>query len=349
MAYQIGSTGMFGGVRVTDATQQSYFATYTNRDDLLDLISNIAPWETPLFSSLPKVKARHVVHDWVQDTLGATSTGGVAEGKDFTVDEIDQRTRKTNICQIFRKDIQVTNTQRAVDPVGVRDEYAYQISKALKEIARNIETKLFSASGSCATGTTGAASIMKGLDDFLVTAEGAISVHANATGQYWDVDSGGGTSASATMMSEGRLNGMLQSVWENGGNPDKVFVSGAVKRQISAFSGISGSRRNIQMTEKKLVGSVDVYDSDFGLVQVVLDRWVFSPAAATGDHTVQTGRAYFLESGMQRIAVLRPIKHVPLPPAGDSTRGMVLGELTLEVLNAGANGRLNAVAQHLPA
>jgi hypothetical protein len=315
-----------------------------NREDLLDMISNIDPWETPAFTSFPKTRANHVLHEWLTDTLPATSSAGAIEGADWSCSDAGARTRVQNVCQIFRQDFFVSNTQRAVNPAGIRDEYAYQVQKNLKAIARNIETRIFAQSGSCATGTTGAIRNMKGLNDFISTT----NIHANSTDAGFTYpNAAAGTSASATAIDEDRFNVMLQLAFEQGGNPDKCFVNAGPKRQISAFSGQGASRRNIAMTEKKLVASVDVYDSDFGLIQIVLDRWVYNPATTGSDHTDLNGSAYFLETGMQRIAFLRPIRHVPLAPIGDSTRGMVLGELTLEVLNEKSAARLNAVGSRV--
>src|SRR5438046_10631971 len=94
-----------------------YNAGSANREDLLDLITNIDPWDTPFFSSAPKVQANHVTHEWITDSLNATATGGTVEGADFAVDTLTQRSRKSNICQIFTKHIAVSDTQRQVNPV----------------------------------------------------------------------------------------------------------------------------------------------------------------------------------------------------------------------------------------
>src|SRR6185503_12106948 len=95
-----------------------------NREDLLDLISNIDPYDTPFVTSAPKVKANAVLHQWLTDTLPATSTAGLNEGDDFGVGTATTRpARLTNQCQIFRKDIIVSETQRAVDAAGFRDAF----------------------------------------------------------------------------------------------------------------------------------------------------------------------------------------------------------------------------------
>jgi hypothetical protein len=64
-------------------------------------------------------------HEWLTDTLAATSTAGAIEGDDWSFNTATTRpVRRTNRTQIFRKDIAVSETQRAVNPAGFRDAYS---------------------------------------------------------------------------------------------------------------------------------------------------------------------------------------------------------------------------------
>jgi len=318
-----------------------------NREDLMDMVSIIDPWEAPLFLASPKKTVNHVTVEWLVDSLGATSTAAAAEGADFSQSaDAVARTRRQNVTQIFRRDILVTNTQRAVNPAGVRDEYEYQIEKALKEIARNIECGLFMASAASAVGTTATARQWKGLAVQHTT--NVDTMNSSALG-IQNLATLGGLSASATLMTEDRFNAMLELIFNNGGNPDTAYVNAATKRQISNFVGPASilgaattqhtvTSRNIGASEKKIIASIDVYDSDFGMIQIVMDRWIYQPANVATNHTDYYGRAWFIETGMVQMGILRPIRHVPLAAVGDSTRGMVLGELTNMVINEKANG-----------
>ena len=35
----------------------------------LERITSITPWDTPFFSTLPKVRSPHIYHEWLTDTL----------------------------------------------------------------------------------------------------------------------------------------------------------------------------------------------------------------------------------------------------------------------------------------
>ena len=113
-----------------------------------------------------------------------------------------------------------------------------------------------------------------------------------------------------------------------------------VKRQVSAFTVPGAAQgtphaRNIAAVDKKLVGAIDFYDSDFGLIQIVLDRWVpesTNTTTATASATATGGQMFFLSRAINRIAWLRPVHHELIGKRGDSVAGYVVGECTLEVL-----------------
>lgn len=329
----IGSTYLFGfGVGDTATTQ--------NKQDVLDMVVNIDPYDTPFTTSAPKTKASFTTHEWIQDTLAAAVTGGAAEGADFGTPDISARTRVTNITQIFRKDLRVSNTQRAVSPYGIRDEYAYQVMKATREIARNIELSMFT-NQTTATGTTAAGRIMKTIPGFLTTnspySRGTALGNASANG-----------TSTGYPIYEGDFNAMLELIYTQGGNPDSVYVSPGVKRYMSKYggaaSGLSANylelRRNIGAAERRLVRAINVYESDFGVIQIVLDRWVPQATATASATEDVSGRMFFLERSRHRLAFLRPMRHIPLAPNGDSTRGIVLGELTYECLAQKGSGQI---------
>lgn len=306
-----------------------------NQEDLLDLITNIDPYDTPWVTQAPKVQANHVVHEWLTDSLGSVDTTGSAEGADYLYDTSTTPSRVFNVTMILRQDIGVSETQRAVNPAGFKDAYAYEVQKATKRLAIKLETIIFanltSATGLTATaGGSANARVMRNLQSYILTNT------AFATN---------GSAASAGNLSALDFNSMLQTIYAAGGNPEQCYVSPKVKQQISAFT-VTSQNRNIAAVEKKLVNAVDVYDSDFGLIQIVLDRWVpqstnTSTAAATALDF--SGQVFFLQRAMNRLAWLRPMAHSLIGKRGDNVAGMVLGEVTLEVLNEKANGRILSV------
>ena len=317
------------------------------KEDLLEQITNISPYDTPFVSQAPKVGCRHIYHQWLQDSLAAVGTvpntlTGAVEGADWSYDATTAATREFNVTMILRKDLGLSESQRAVDVAGFADQYAYEVQKAGKELAIKLERLCF-GDLSTSTGASGTARVMRGLQNFIATN----TAFAGAIG---------GTVGDAThdgIVTVGDFNEMLNSIYVQGGNPEQVYVSPRVKRQVSAFTvpgAAAGSphARNIAAVDKKLVGAIDFYDSDFGLIQIVLDRWVpestnSAGTTATGSATNTGGQMFFLSRAINRIAWLRPVHHELIGKRGDSVAGYVVGECTLEVLAEKANGRIKSV------
>ena len=281
------------------------------REDLLDIIVNISPTETPMLSGFKKSKASGTVHEWVTDTLGTATNNTVVEGADFSDPTLTARVRHSNYCQINREGFQVSDTLDAVDKVGIKGgEYEYQLAKALKNIARGMEVAI--VKGESAAGSASAARGSRGISDSTT----------GGTGTGWL------TTNSATMgtndITEVVYNNMLQEIFIQGGNPDTTYAHGWNKRKISAFT--AGSTKNIESFAKKLVLSVDVYESDFGLQRIILDRYMPEKAVS------------ILQKDMWSVAMLRPVKHTPLAKVGSARRGMVESEWTLVSYNEKASG-----------
>ena len=111
------------------------FSAIGNREDLTDAIYNIDPVDTPFASAIPRVQATGVLHEWQSDALEPATNVGYLEGDDATADTAIPTERLTNNCQIFRKVVSVSRTQRTVLSAGRRDEYAYQLTKKVWSLA----------------------------------------------------------------------------------------------------------------------------------------------------------------------------------------------------------------------
>jgi len=123
-------------------------------------------------------------------------------------------------------------------------------------------------------------------------------------------------------MTEAILNDGIQSAFDAGGRPNAIYVAGKQKRAISGFGqGI----RQLNDNGKKLTNTIDIYESDFGSMQVKYDRWI--PA----------GTAAILEEAKWRTAFLRPIKVEESARVGSSRDFAIEGEYTLESLGESAN------------
>jgi len=305
-----------------------------NKEDLLDQITNTDPFDVPWTAQAPKVGCQHVYHQWLKEGLDLSTidTSGAVEGADYAYESLTPPEREFNVTQILRQDIGVSETQRAINSAGFKDAYAHEIQKATKRLAIKLEKVVFAALTS-ASGASGDARVMRGFQHYITT--------NTARAGDSTADSGDG------MLTALNFNDMLDQIYGSGGNPEQVYVSRKVKRQISAFT-ITQQNRNIAAVDKRLVSAIDFYDSDFGLIQVVLDRWIpestnAAGVTATAAATATGGQMFFLQRNMNRLAWLRPMKHDLVGKRGDSVAGIIVGEVTLEVLSEKANGRIKNV------
>ena len=119
--------------------------TYTRvgiKEDLADVIYNIAPTETPFMSNAGTGSASQTNHEWQTDGLASAAANKQIEGDDAANLATVATTRLGNFEQISTKVIGVSGTDQAVTNAGRGDELAYQMAKAGKELKRDMEFTL---------------------------------------------------------------------------------------------------------------------------------------------------------------------------------------------------------------
>jgi hypothetical protein len=298
---------------------QTPYTTAGAREDVLDLITQVDPEETPLLSRLGVSKAGGRYHEWLNDTLeSGTGTGNSAvEGAAASLRRVDKRSRSGNICQISTYTFGISGTQEAIAQYGLDSEYSYQLEKAMKILKiMQEQTLMFSTYAHDVPSdylTASAARTMRGVLAAITT----------------NVTTG---SACSCALTETAFNNLLQDIFTNGnGRPDTAFVNGFQKRRISSFSSNNVRYINMQ-NEKTLRNTITAYESDFGTINVVLDRWAPKdsfPVMAMEDWKI----AYLRKPFVQQLGI-----------TGDSKEAQILVEYTLEHLNEGNSGKVSSFA-----
>ena len=244
------------------------YQTYTTigiREDLADIIYSISPTETPFMSGVAKTKATNTLHQWQTDALADVAANAAVEGADISYGTMAPTVLENNHTQISTKGIQVTATNEAVTSAGRNNEMAYQVAKAAKELKRDMETALLSNVAKSA-GSSSAARKLGGCPTWYET-----NVDAGSGG------SGAGNGAIRTdgtqrAFTEDQLKGILVSCYNEGGNPNMIMVNAFNKQKLSGFTG--GSTRFDAAEDRRLITSIDVYESDFGTMQVSPNRFI---------------------------------------------------------------------------
>lgn len=299
-------------------------------EQLLDIIYNVDPFDNPVVAMLPRAKANGVLDQWLKDTLPnitAVTTGSV-EGADFASLALASPSRLTNVTMITRADIAVTGTAQAVEQAGIRDIYGYHVGKFTKTIGNKMETILLDPAVAAVTGDAATPRVISNFNAFLDAAATRLQL---------------GAATNVTAVTENNFNDALQTLWTNGGTPKVAVVDAGTIRQIQAtFLGLSKTvtpvagaeqgtnRRNVMAESATLYANVEFYRSPFGLVTILLDRWL--PNASNAN-----SRIYFLDREYAALAWLRPLKHKLMGDTGDATRGIIVGEWTLRLFNEKAH------------
>jgi hypothetical protein len=303
-----------------------------HREDLMDVINLISPTDTPCYTMFRKAAVSNVLTEWLTDKLDAAGSNIVVEGATATSPSLAARTRHANYTQISREVYEVSDTLRAVNAAGIRDEFRYHMGKAMRQWKRDVEYDIVQggASVSAAAGHSGDAANSgrraRGIESWMFFANTLTACAANSTLNVQEDD----------------INARLMAVWTNGGLCDYILCTPLQKRAISSgFAGSVNSRRNMQMSENTVVNVVDFYLSDFGQVKVLPHRWFASAGYQLSGGGPITSRATFLlQSDKWVLGFLRPPKNIPLSKLGSSERSMVEGEWTLICLHPSANSML---------
>lgn len=314
------------------ATETNSFLTYADigvREDLSDMIYRISPTDTPFMTGAEKEKATTVLHEWQTQVLTAPNGANAQlEGDDPTANAVMPTVRLGNIAQISYKVANVSGTAQAVDAAGRDNELAYQEMLRGLELKRDMETILLSNQAINAGGTATARTLGSVLS-WMFTNTSFNAASTGTAGANPTASTGHFTRTDATVQipfTESRLKGVLSSIWTAGGKPNKIMTGAFNKQVFSTFTGRSSPIEEAK--SKKIVASVDAYDSDFGELKVVPNRF-------------QRARdVLILEDDMWAVAYLqgRKLVSIPLAKTGDNDKREILSEYTLVARNEQSSG-----------
>lgn len=228
----------------------------------------------------------------------------LAEGSNPQAAKMVDRSNRFNYTQIFGPyGVQASGTEQVVRKYGISDagttEFEHQVSNRLKEGAVAIEQAVLYGSKMDDTSSVGTR-MMGGFREYITT----------------NVDS------STTTITEATLLAQVQAAYDAGGLPDRLVVGSKQKRIISQFFGVGGSTStpitlDIARGDNGRGQVVDYYDTDFGRLSIVLDRWCNTPDA------------FGFNRDQAEICTLRPFQFEPLAKTGDRIEGQIVGEKTL--------------------
>jgi hypothetical protein len=308
----------------------------SNREDLTDVLTILAPEETPALSSANKQKANATFVEWTVDGLADPSTAGVSEGADVTTftDQFASRARLGNYIQKFRRDFMVSDLQEAVDSVGPA-KVAQAEAKAIRELKRDVEATILSDNDRQAE--TGSVPYkMRGLGKFLDGSNADIPNEYETPAS--SIDENGAS------IDETQFNTLIRSIYRANGEANNLVLIAdtSLRKQIADYARLgdqTATVRNVNYdgNNSTIKLSVEIYQSDFGIVSIVNMNPVTNPETVSGTNT-NHDRGYMINPDYYGIHELIPMGSSRLPNMGGGERGFVDCALTLGVYAPAAHG-----------
>lgn len=222
------------------------------------------------------------------------------EGSDPEAARSVDRTTGFNYTQIGQEQVQATRTARKRDIYGGGDPYDHEVEKKFKELAIRFERSL--VQGVRTISGDSQKRFMGGLFYFITT----------------------NTESGTVANSKTVLNNIIRKCYEKGGTPEFAMVSPAVKAAISA--NVDVAARQSTVAETKGGSVIETFQSDFGELTFVVNR--FFPKT----------KGMVLQKEFLKKRVFEPYFHELLAKTGDSDKGEIVGEFTLQVKAEAAHG-----------
>ena len=304
------------------------------REELADIIYNIDPEETPLFTMLEKKKVKSKNPEWQTDVLAAPGSNAQIEGDEYSYSAPSATTRLKNYTQISWETGIVTETSDVVDKAGRETELAYQKLKRGKELRLDIEYGMVINQASVAGNDTTARKA-GGFPAWLTSNDSR-----GAGGSDGGYNTGTGVVDAATngtqrAFTKAILDAIHESAYKNGGNPTTLMLSPFLKTVFASFmsdSNVAEFRYAAKNSGKNtIVATADIYLGHFGEIMVKTNRQMAADATAARN-------ALLIDPKFACVGILRPMATEFPAKTGDANKFVVKTEWTLIMKNQAAHG-----------
>lgn len=219
-------------------------------------------------------------------------------------------TQTDNYTQIFSDYVSVSGSWQSTEQYGVDNPFDREVDKKIKETVIKLERAAHYGRRSASPFPSSNATPFRRMGGLWYYLRGVSGTNAT--------DAGGGS------LTESRLLDILQDCWTDGGKPSTIWVGARQKRALNNFI-----LPFVQTSRTEGVAGVVVgrYESDFGDLKVVLDRYL------KPDDVVVTTDEYLGIGPLKGNGRSRALSIEDMPKRGDLTEAFIVGEYTMEVRN----------------
>jgi len=324
------------------------------REDLADLIAVADQKSTPLLSMARKsAEATNPLFSWLVDNLNDPQLDGVLSNQDATTfaNEAAGRARLYGRIQKIWRLPKVDDLAESVSDVagiGRRKEMAKAVTKAMQEVARDLESIFCSDNDSQEQSGVNPYKT-RGLGSWI--SNSAQSDTATAVPAAYRTPAASISTTATNSITDSTIQALLQSLYEQTGKSKSyTFLCGpTLKRRFTSFQQTQFGSTNVasairlfnqDSSDASYYAKVDLFSGDFG--DLVLTPSLFLAKDQTA--ATQLRRGYILDMDMVSIRYNRRPRYTPLPDLGGGSRGIVDAIAGLQVDNPLAFGKIASTA-----
>ena len=305
------------------------------RQDLSDLIAVVDAKSCPVVSMAKKgAEPINPLTQWQADAFGAPTLAGVLSNSDVSASDFeDQAANRVLLSariQKFRRVPSVddlANTVSEVAGIGKKKEMARAVSKSLEMLKRDMEATFCSDQESREQSGSNAY-LTRGLGRWIQNgAQSDLPVNVN-----YRTPTGSINATATASLTENNIQDMLQSIYSQTGKVStySLVCGPTLKRQFTSFTRTQFASTNVasairvlnQKDENKIVSTVDIFEGDFGTLELIPSLFLAADAT-TNAAAVQNGRGYVLDMDMVELRYNRKPRFQELEDRGGGPRGIV--------------------------
>lgn len=307
------------------------------RQDLSDLIAVVDAKTCPVVSMAKKgAEPINPLTQWQADGFNAvTVPSGILSNADVSaadyVDNAANRVLLSARIQKFREVPSVDDLAQNVSEVagiGKRKEMARAVSKSLEQLKRSMEAAFCSdQEGVEQSGATPYKT--RGLGKWIQNgAQADLPVNA-----AYRTPAGSINATATASLTENNIQDMLQSLYEQTGKAStySLICGPVLKRQFTSFTRTQFASTNVasairvlnQKDENKITSTVDIFEGDFGTLELIPSLFLAQDATGASASAVKNGRGYVLDMDMVELRYNRKPRYQELEDRGGGSRGIV--------------------------
>jgi hypothetical protein len=305
------------------------------RQDLSDLIAVVDAKTCPVVSMARKgSEPINPLTQWQADSFGNPTLAGVLSTSDVTNSDFEDQAAARVLLnariQKFRRVPSVDDLAQHVSEVagvGKRREMARAVTKSLEMLKRDMEATFCSDQESREQSGSNAY-LTRGLGRWIQNgAQSDLPVNAS-----YRTPTGSINATATASLTENNIQDMLQSIYSQTGKVAtySLVCGPTLKRQFTSFTRTQFGSTNVasairvlnQKDENKIVSTVDIFEGDFGTLELIPSLFLAADAT-TNAAAVQNGRGYVLDMDMVELRYNRKPRFQELEDRGGGPRGIV--------------------------